>query len=111
MENARKIGRIARDESQRALAIERLETIEELARDFQVWFHPKANENQLVHFIEGTDSQRRRSNPGDGKVWRSFPDWQTADRTLFERLVGCDHSNSAGDITAGLDQEKLSRLS
>src|SRR5205807_2803655 len=111
MKNAREIGWIARNEPQRTLAIERLETVEELTSDFQVRLHPEPYENQLVHFIWRSNGQRRWSHPGDSKSLRSLPNWQTADGSLLESLVAGDHPNRAGDIAAGLNQDELSCVS
>ena len=89
-------GRIARNKSQRTLAIERLKTIEELAGDFQIRFHSEPHQNQIVHFIRRSNRQGRRPYPGDSKVRRSLPNWQTADGALLEALVTSDRSELHG---------------
>src|SRR2546423_1101247 len=105
MENAGEIRGIARYESQCALVIESLETIEQLPGDFQVRFHSQSHENQLIYFCWRGDSERCRSDAGDGKIrlddctpggaGLSLPNGQTVkvDRAPAEILVVGDGPN------------------
>src|SRR5260370_34596961 len=111
MENTRKIGRIPRNKSQRALPIECLETIKQLAGDFQVRLHPEPDENQFVHFIRRSNGERGGTNPRDNESRYAFPDRQTADGALLESLIVTNHANDAGNIAARLDQDELASLS
>src|SRR5712671_4159996 len=106
MKDARKIGGIAGNESQRALVIERLETIEQLTGDFQVRFHSKTDQHEFIDFFRCANGECCRSYAGNRKIgltdrspWRagalgarlrggglSFPYWQAANRALLEIL-------------------------
>src|ERR1043166_6652718 len=97
---------IARNQSQRALPIERLKTIEELTGDFQIEFHSKPNANQLVHFRGRSDSQGRRANTRDGKT-RPFPDGQPADEAFPEIFILFNRANNARNVTASFDQDEF----
>src|SRR5205814_8359996 len=103
MKDARKIGGIAGNESQRALVIERLKTVEELTGDFQVRFHSKADQHEFIDFFRCANGECCRSDASNRKIglagrntWRagalrgrlrgaelSFPYWQAANRALL----------------------------
>src|SRR5438094_5009682 len=120
MENARKIRGVARNESQRALLVESLETVEQLPGNFQVWFHSKTDQNEFIHFFRRANGECCRSDAGDRKVRLyvctpggaepSFPNGQTIDRSLLEILIVCDCANHLCKRPTGLDQVELSRL-
>ena len=68
MKNARKVGGITRNESQRALLIESLETIEQLPRNFQVWFHAQTHQDEFIHFFRRANGERCWTNTSDRKI-------------------------------------------
>ncbi len=68
MENAGEIRRIARYESQRALVIESLETIEQLPGDFQVRLHSQPHQYQFIHFFWRANGECCRSDAGERKI-------------------------------------------
>src|SRR5260370_13190485 len=111
MENTRKIGRIPRNKSQRAFPIECLETIKQLAGDFQVRLHPESHQNQFVHFIRRSNGEGGGTNPRDSKSRCPFPNWQTANGTLLKNLIVTSHANDAGNIPASLDQDNFPSFS
>src|SRR5262249_46925659 len=124
MENARQIRWITGNQSQRALAIESLEAIEQLPGDFQIRLHSQTHEYQFIDFCWCANGERCRSDAGDRKfrvhrrsLWRagalrsrlsrarlSFPYWQTIDRALFEILIIRHCTNHLGETATGLDK-------
>src|SRR6478735_10801338 len=118
MENSGEILRIARDQSQRALVIESLETIEQLTGDFQVRFHSYPYEYQLIYLFGRANGERSWSDAGDRKIRRdgctvsgaglSLPNGQTVDRTSFEILIFGDGSNHFRKAATALDEVELS---
>src|SRR6266566_3424317 len=110
MKDPREIGRIARNESQRALPIERLKTIKKLTGDFQVRLHSEPDTDQFVHFVRRANSERCRTDPRNGEPRWPFPNRQTADGAPLESLVFRDSENGAGNVSARLDQDELSRF-
>src|SRR3954453_3947971 len=130
MENARKIGGIAGNESQCALMIKRLETIEELAGDFQVRFHSKTDQHEFIDLLCGANRECCRSDAGNRKIWLtdcspwragalrawlcgaglSFPHRQAANGVgaFLKILIIRDCANNLRQFATGLDQVKLS---
>ena len=76
----------ARDQPERAFAIERLKLIEQLAGDFQVRLDPQPHPHQLAHFTRRADSERRWPNPRHRQI-RPFPNRQTTDGTPVEIVL------------------------
>src|SRR5215469_2100736 len=121
MESAGEIRRITRNESQGALTIESLETVEQLSSYFQVRFHSQTHQHEFVHLFWGANGEGFRPDAGERKnglarrrICRSvlsFPHWQPANRTLLESLISCDCTDDLGKATAALDEIEFSSLS
>src|SRR6266404_5918077 len=130
MKDARKIGGIAGNESQRALVIERLETIEQLTGDFQVRFHSKTDQHEFIDCFRRangeccrSDASNRKIGLADRRLCRaralrarlcgaglSFPYWQAANRALLEILIVRDCANDLGKCATRLDEVELASL-
>src|SRR5215211_471058 len=132
MKNPGQIRWITGYEPQRALVIESLETIEQLAGDFQVRLHSQPHEYQLIHFFWRANGEGCRSHAGHGKIrldrcapWRagalrrrlggaglSLPNGQTMSvaRTPSEILVVSDGTNHLGKAATALDEVELFSL-
>src|SRR5262245_25395942 len=120
MEKARKIGGIAGNKSQRAFAIESLETVEQLPRNFQVWFHSKTDQHEFIDFFRRANGECCRSDAGDRKIGPahcslcggglSFPHRQAANRALLEILIVRHCANDLSKSTTGLDEVELASL-
>src|SRR5205085_7567145 len=127
MKDARKIGGIAGNESQRALVIERLETVEQLTGDFQVRFHSKTDQHEFIDFSRRANGERCRSDASNRKIgladrnlccagalrgWLrgaglSFPYWQAANRALLEILIVRYCAYDLGKSPTALDEVEL----
>src|SRR5256885_1670144 len=126
MKDARKIGGIAGNESQRALVIERLETVEQLAGDFQVRFHSKTDQHEFIDFFRRANGECCRSDASNRKIGLadrnlcragalpgaglSFPYWQAANRAFLEILISRDCANDLGKSVTGLNEVELARF-
>src|SRR4029077_17264908 len=117
MENAGEILWIARYESQRALVIESLKTIEQLPGNFQVRFHSQSHEYQLIHLFWRANGERCRSNAGERKIrldgctiggaGLSPPNGQTVDRAPSKILIVGDGSNHLCKAATAFDEVEL----
>src|SRR5262245_35739487 len=122
MENPGEICGIARNEPQRALLIESLETIEQLPGNFQVRLHSETHEYEFIHFFRGANGKRCRSDAGERKIrfsrrsaWRvrtrlSLPHRQTVDRAFLEILIVRDCANHLCKFATRLDEVELASL-
>src|SRR5215472_799564 len=130
MKDARKIGGIAGNESQRALVIERLETVEQLTGDFQVGFHSETDQHEFIDCRWRANGKCCRSDASNRKIGLadrnlccvgslrgrlrrtglSFPYWQAANRVPLKILIPRDCANDVGKSATGLDQVELASL-
>ena len=112
---------ITRNHSQRAVTIQRLETIEQLTGDFQVWFHPETHEHEFLDLLRRSYSQRPWSDPRDGEVrcarrsrgrgGLSLPERQATDRTFLKTFIGSDRADDTGNSAMRFNEIKLTGFS
>src|SRR5437867_2374195 len=120
MENAGEVRGIPGNESQRALAIESLETVEQLSGYFQVWFHSQTHQHEFIHFFWRANGEGCRSDASERKIGLarrklsggalSFPHWQPANCTLLKSLIDCDCANDLCKSATALDEVELASL-
>src|SRR5215472_15343832 len=130
MKDARKIGGIAGNESQRALVIERLETVEQLTGDFQVGFHSETDQYEFIDFRRRANGECCRPDASNRKIGLaernlcragalrvrlrgaglSFPYRQAANRAPLKILIPRDCANDVGKSATGLDEVELASL-
>src|SRR5436853_599427 len=77
----------------------------------RVGLDSKSHQHQLIHRSRHSNGERCRSDPGNCKVRRPFPNWQSANGALLERLVVCDCMNDLRSGTARFNQNELSCFS
>src|ERR1700730_4617004 len=108
MKYAREIGRIARDETQGAFAVERLKAIEKLSRDLKIKLHSQTHAHQFIYFCGRSKRERGRSDSRHCQLG-SLPYRQPANGASFKAFVLCDGMDDRRNIAARLDQNKFTR--
>src|ERR1700736_1166608 len=99
MEHSRQIGRVPRDQTQRAFLIQRLEPIKQLSGDLEIDIDAEPNTNQLIHLAGGSDRECARTNLGKGEV-RFFPHSQSTKSTPMEFFVVLNGPNHLREVAA-----------
>src|SRR5258708_6443965 len=86
MKHARQVGRTARDQAQRALAIQSFEPVKQLPGNFQVEVDSEPDPDQFIDFGRAPDGERTWTDARQRKI-RFFPDGQSANRAFVKFLV------------------------
>src|ERR1700730_7137137 len=108
MKDAREIGRIARDETQGAFAVERLKAIEKLSGDLKIKLHSQTHAHQFIYFSGRAERERGRSNSRHRQLG-TLPYGQSAHGAPFKALISPDGIDNVRNIAACLDQNEFTR--
>ncbi len=106
MKHPRQIGRAPRDHPQRALAVQRLEPVEQLSGNFQIKIDPEPNPDQFIHFARTADRESAWTNSRERQIG-FFPHRQSAHIALVKLFVTLHRADDLRNIAAVFNQDKL----
>src|SRR5207302_4559606 len=99
MKQMRQVGRIARDQSERALLVQGLEPVEQLPGDFKIDIDAETDAHQLIDFGGSAGRKRGGADLGEREI-RLFPYLYAAERALVKFFVASRSPNDLGNVAA-----------
>src|SRR5205823_3843515 len=92
MEHPRQVRRAARNQTQRALLVERLKPVEQLAGNFQIEIDSEPNADQFVDFTRSADGESARADARECEVG-FFPHCNAAESAPMKFFVALRRPN------------------
>src|SRR5437762_4803912 len=106
MKHSRQIRRIARDQTERAFLVERLETIEQLPGDLKIDIDAETDPDQLIDFARSPNREHAWTDLGEREI-RFLPNRQPAQVSPMKFIVGSDSTDDLRSVAAVFNQDKF----